>query len=394
MIKRILLAALLFLMTGSFSFAGKPGEMNVIYIDVGEGDSILVITPSGKSLLIDGGSPGKEAVIKTHLKKHGIKDRIDMVILSHPLEEHVGGLTGIIEQYDVGSIYDPGMPYSTYIYEKFLEIIMTRQDQHGATGSADEKLSDILSKKMHYEFFNPKAGDILSLDPDVELVVLGPNKLFHNTRSDPKNNSLVVKLVYNQVSFLFTGNTEADAENDLLRLGSKLNATVLKVPNHGSANSSTSRFLNLVKPRASVISCGKNNPHGHPALQTLERLRNVSSRIFRTDLNGSIEVTTDGKGYVVKPERETAEATILAQTYDTTATDQASDNRFLTEKKININTATAEQLVEIPGLGAFKAQMIIRYREKNGNYSSAEDLEKVPGINKAIIDKIREKITF
>ncbi|MDD5066559.1 MAG: helix-hairpin-helix domain-containing protein [bacterium] len=392
--KNIILFIILALLSSGPSFGGQTGELRVQFMDVGEGDAILVKTPSGKTLLIDGGNSGKEEVIRNYLNKSGIKERIDMIILSHPLEDHVGGLVGIIEDLDIGSIYDPGMPLSTYIYEKFLELIMTKQDQYGETGSSENKLSDVLAKKMHYEFFNPKAGDILSLDPDCELAVLSPRMLFHNTRSDPNNNSLVVKLVYNQVSFLFPGDVELDAEKYLITQGSKISATFLKVPNHGSPNSSSLPFINLVKPKVSVISAGKDNPYGYPSLQILERLKKAGSKIYRTDLNGSILVTSDGNRYTVEPEKATEDTFIVAQTYSVQKTNASDENQTVSEKKININSATADDLIDIPGVGAFKAQMIVRYREKNGNFKSPEDLEKVPGLNKAIVDKLKEKISF
>lgn len=392
--KRVLFTLLLILSCYPFLFAGQLGELKVAFLDVGQGDSILILSPSGKPLLIDGGNAGQEETIFKWLKKFGINDRIEIVILTHPVEDSVGGLIKVIDKYDVGNIFDPGMSFSTYLYERFLELIMTKQDELGASDAMESKLADVLAQKMHYEFYNPHAGDILSWDPDVELVVLSPNRLFHNTSSDANNNSLVIKLVYNNISFLFTGGIETEAEKYLAGQGSKINATFLKVPHHGAGTSCNPFFLNMVKPKESIIMVGANNKYGYPSSQTLERLQKIGSKIYRTDLNGTILVTTDGIKYTITPEKKTEETEIVSQIYTPTSEKEDSGNEFITEKKVNINKANVDELVSIPGLGAFKAQMIIKYRDKNGPFATLEDLEKVPGFNKTIVEKFKDKITL
>ncbi len=390
--KQILTIIIIFLMLISISYAGKRGELKVVFIDVGHGDCILVKTPSGYTVLIDGGIEGKEGKIEKELKKFNITKRINSIILTNPTSEHVGGLIGVVDFYDIGNIYDPGMPFATYIYEKFLELIMVKQDEFGSTMSADDRLTDILTRKNHYEYFNPRAGDILNWGPDVVVTVLSPYKLYHNTRSDPNNNSIVIKLVYNKVSFLFTGNVEKDAERYLTSQGSKIKATFLKVPAHGGSYSSRNFFINKVKPKVSVIMVGKNNKYGNPSVKVIERLKKIGSKLYRTDLNGTIYVTTDGLSYNVNPEKETPDAAILAQTYKAKQGVEDSGNIHVKKKLININKATASELVAIPSLGAFKAQMIIRYRNKHGQFNTIDDLLKVPGINKAVLKKIKDKI--
>lgn len=374
--------------------SGKRGELKVVFINVGQGNSHLIITPSGHKILIDGGPEGSAYAIKKILKKFGVKKRIDIIILSNPQSANVGGLTEILNSFDVGEIYDPGMPFSTFLYENFLETIMSKQDELAEIKGAEieKRLSDILAARHHFEYFNPRAGKILNWGPDVNVVVLSPRRLYHNTHSDPNNNSIVIKLKYGKISFLFAGDIEERAEMDLLALGPKLKSTIIKVPNFGSAYSSTPVFVKKVKPKFAIISVGKNNPYGYPASTVLQKYKNIGAKIYRTDLNGSIVVTTDGYSLKIKPEIETPEATILAQVYEKVQK-ETTGNEFVQTQKININSASAEQLVSLPGVGAFKAQMIVKYRNKHGNFKSINELVKVPGINKAILNKIKDKIT-
>lgn len=368
-------------------------ELKIAFINVGHGDSILIKTPSGHTVLIDGGREGQESVIKSVLKKFGITKRIETIILSNPNSEHVGGLVGIIDKYDVGRIYGSGMPFVQYNYERFMELIMKKQDQMSETGSSESRLADIMARKFHYEYFDTRAGDILNWGPDVKVTVLSPHKLYHNTRSDPNNNSIVIKLVYKKVSFLFTGNVEKDAERYLTAQGSKIKATFFKVPNHGAPYSSNTFFVNRVKPKVSIVMVGKNNKYGYPSRKVLERLKNNKSKLYRTDLNGTIIVTTDGIRYNVTPENVTSDTEVITQLYKAEKGVEDSGNIYAQKPKININTASASELVGLPGLGAFKAQMIVKYRTRRGKFNSVNDLLKVPGFNQAVINKIKDKIT-
>ncbi|MBN1897804.1 MAG: helix-hairpin-helix domain-containing protein [Spirochaetes bacterium] len=393
-IKLIIVFILFIFSSGSPVFSGKRGELKIAFLDVGQGNSQIIVTPSGYSILIDGGPKGSEPIIKKYLSRLGVTKRIDAIILSNPQIINVNGLVDIVQNYDVGFIYDPGMPFSTYVYERFLETIMTKQDQMAsAKGTEEEKrLSDILAAKHHYEYFNPRAGEVLDWGPDVEAVVMGPRKLFHNTRSDPNNNSIVVKLTYGKYDFLFTGDIEEEAEISLIAQGPKIKSKIVKVPNFGAAFSSGSIFLNKVQPEFAFISVGKKNPFGYPSAGVLQRYNDQGVKIYRTDLNGTIILTTDGNSLEIQPENETPEAKILAQVYEKKTT-ETPVNQYVKEPKMNINAATASELVSLPGIGAFKAQMIIKYRNKHGDYKSIDDLIKVPGINKAILDKIKTKIT-
>jgi|GEM_PF-955831 len=372
---------------------GKPGALKVIFLNVGGGNSEIVITPSGHTVLIDGGPPGSFTVIKDFLERYGVKKRIDEIIISNPQEFNIGGMIEVIDKYDVGEIYDPGMPFSLFLYENLLETIMTKQDAYADVkgADADKRVSDILSSKHHYEYFNVNAGKILNWGPDVEAVVLSPRRLYHNTRSDANNNSIVIKLTYGKVSFLFTGDIEKQAELDLISQGTKIRADVMSVPNFGAPYSSTIPFISGVNPKIAVISVDKNNQYGYPSVDVLSRYQKVGANVYRTDLHGTVIVTTDGYDIEVKPEKETAETMIFAMTYKKTK-EGDTGNEYVAQPKININKASAEELVSLPGLTVFKSQMIVKYRNQHGDFKSIDDLINVPGINKSIIEKLKDLI--
>ncbi len=132
--------------------------------------------------------------------------------------------------------------------------------------------------------------------------------------------------------------------------------------------------------------------YGYPAATVLKRLQNINSKLYRTDMNSTIVVTTDGTTCDVKPISETTDADLVTKTYKAEKNVDDSGNQFAKEKKININEASASELVGIPSLGAFKAQMIVKYRTRKGKFNSINDLVKVPGINQAVVDKIKDRI--
>jgi len=394
---KIIYRFFIFLVFISNLFSGVRGELKVIFLNVGQGSCQIIKTPSGNLIIIDGGTDESSGTIIKKLNEIGIKNnnRIEAIILSNPQSYNVGGFIEILDRYDIGNIYDPGMHFAVYHYESFLEKIMMIQDKLAEEKGAqsEKRLSDILSAKNHFEYFNLKAGDVLNFDPDIEAYVLSPKKLYYNTRSDPNNNSLVLKITYGKVSFLFTGDIEERAERDLLSYGTKLNSTVMKIPNFGSSYSSSKNFVKLVSPKIGILSVGKNNPYGYPSTDVLLTYKNLGVKIYRTDLTGTIEITTDGLNLRVKPEIETEEATIIAQFYEKLA-EEENPQQYIKTVKLNINKATADELLNLPELGPVKAQMIIKYRNTYGNFNSIDDLLKVPGINKFILEQIKDKITI
>ena len=262
----------------------NPGrsQLTVTFLNVGQGDSILITTPKKKAILIDGGTYPREwssfnagkYVVVPYLKKQGIK-KLDMVIATHPDLDHIGGLLAVLGYFHIDLFLDSGTISTTQTYEDLLKLI--------------EK------KKLKYKIAQQEE---LQLEPQLTLQILSP--ISQNFIDDPNNNSIVIKLKYGNISFLLTGDITETAENLYVeQYGKKLKSTILKVPHHGSNSSSSELFLSYVQPETAIISVGKNNPFGHPAKNILERFQNMNIDIYRTDISGHITITTNGEKYKV-----------------------------------------------------------------------------------------------
>ncbi len=258
----------------------KPCFLKVIFFDVGQGDSALILFPRGGNILIDGGERGQgKRVILPYLRKKGIR-RLDTVILTHAHSDHVGGLIEILRNLQVGLVIDSGYPHTTDLYIEFLELV-------------EEK--NIPYRMVH-------RGQELTGYTDAEIKFLNPPHPFYEGRgSDINNSSVVVKLAYGEVQFLFCADIEEEIEKSLLNFyGSVLKSSVLKVPHHGSKTSSSWEFIKEVNPEVAIISAGRGNRFGHPDSMTLMKYKRVGSEIYRTDVNGAIIISTDGRKYKLK----------------------------------------------------------------------------------------------
>lgn len=240
---------------------------SVHFIDVGQGDSALVIC-DGKTMLIDGGKPHASSIIYTYLKKLGI-EYLDYIVASHADDDHIGGLSAPLSKMKVGSVLAPETEANTSSYTSF----KTKAAEQGLT------------------IRHPKPGDTLTLGSS-KTTFLGP---ITESGSDRNNGSIVMKVVYGETSFLFTGDAEREEEQQILSTGCDLSTTVLKVGHHGSRNSTTYPFLREVMPKYAVISVGKDNSYGHPTEDTLSRLRDADVKVYRTDIQGDIIAVSDGK---------------------------------------------------------------------------------------------------
>ncbi len=249
--------------------SASSGNLKVHFIDVGQADSILVQLPSGQNILIDGGNNDDGTLVVNYLKQQGVK-RLDHVIRIHPHEDHIGGLDVTIRNFEVGKVYLPKVAHATKTFEDLLLAI----------------------KGKGLKVTQAKAGVKLDVGPGIEAVMLAPNS---SSYEDLNNYSAVLKLTYGDTSFLFTGDAEAESENEMLAAGYNLRADVLKVGHHGSSSSTTPAFLKAVLPKYAVISVGKDNEYGHPHSETLAKLSEAGVQVFRTDLQGTIVVTSDGR---------------------------------------------------------------------------------------------------
>jgi len=257
--------------------------LKVWFLDVGQGDGAVLITPQKKVVLIDAG-PGEtsldnfdagEEVVIPFLHSLGVK-KIDYVVASHAHLDHIGGLISVFREFKIGVVYDSGFNYPSYTYERFLKVIK--------------------AKKIKYKII--KRGDKLKWDKYLKIDVLSPPPKLFRGGSDCNDNSIVLKIKYNNISILFTGDAERRAELKMIsKYKNRLEATVLKVGHHGSYTSTVDKFLYYVLPEVAVISCGRNNRFGHPHKSVLRRLQKYGVKIYRTDLMGNIFFKTDGKKY-------------------------------------------------------------------------------------------------
>ncbi|MCD6312047.1 MAG: MBL fold metallo-hydrolase [Elusimicrobia bacterium] len=260
--------------------------LTITVIDVGQGDCSLIQLPNGKTVLVDAGSGGigwnpfdaGSTIVVPFLKKMGVK-YIDYIIMTHAHSDHIGGVRPVVKKFDVGTLVDSGFPASEEDYELIMEI-------------AEKK--DIKLLEVH-------AGDVLNWDRDCKIKVLSPPRKYIMGGGSPTNeNSVVFKLTYKDISFIFTGDAEKQAGKKIVRaFKDELLCTFLKVSHHGSKNSLTYNwFLDWAQPIVSIICVGQNT-WGHPNRGTLKKLDSYGSLVYRTDRDGTIKIVTDGKTYKI-----------------------------------------------------------------------------------------------
>lgn len=259
----------------------REGSLSVLFFDVGQGDAALVRFPNGRTMLIDGGERKAgfdcgERVICPYLRRAGIR-HLDVMVLTHADNDHVGGLPAVLEEFPVELVLDSGARHLSLTYLRFLELA------HGPGVTYREA----------------RAGDRLEICPQVDVTVLHPTREFVTEEGDApfglNNASVVLRVQYGSIIFLLTGDIEEEAEEVLLRYGRELNSTVLKVPHHGSKTSSTMSFLLAVRPRLAVTSVGRWNRFGHPHQEVLQRYQQLDVVLSRTDIDGAVVVETDGR---------------------------------------------------------------------------------------------------
>lgn len=283
--KHLFIFILVFLFTLTFLFLNtfdntkkafnKPYPIiKVHFIDVGQGDSIL-IQVNNKNTLIDAGDPEHCESLVSYLKKLNIKT-VDYLIATHPHDDHIGGMYDILTNFNVKSFYAPKVSATTDSFKYMVYAL----------------------KKKNLKITPLFNGISLSMGKDVKTEFLAPNSYHYSKVNDY---SAVLKLTYKNVSFLFCGDAENLSELEMLHNNkSKLKSNVLKVGHHGSKTSTCDSFLKAVAPNISVISCGKRNKFNHPDMETIKKLKNANCVIFRTDLDGTIVLLSDGYKIIKK----------------------------------------------------------------------------------------------
>ena len=244
----------------------SANELIAHYLDVGQGDA-EILQCGNQTMLIDAGTNESTNTLIQDIKTLGIT-RFDIVIATHPHEDHIGGMDAVIKQFDIGTVYMPDVTTTTVTFSDFLKALQNKN------------ITPI----------HPTPGPVFNLGK-AQCTVLAPNSA---TYTDLNNYSMVIKVVFGSNSFLFTGDAQTPSETEILATNYNLKADVLKVGHHGSDTATSPSFLAAVKPKYAVIEVGTGNDYGHPHTVTLQKLAAAGVTVYRTDLNGTITITSDG----------------------------------------------------------------------------------------------------
>jgi competence protein ComEC len=276
-----------------------PHDLEISYLDIGQGDATFIRAPNGNSILIDGGPPSGEVSTKISEIVNVFDKQIDVIIATHADADHIGGLASVLQNYSTSLFLDPHFASATGIYKKLFEIVQ------------EKNIPRLTARK----------GINILLDDDVVLKILYPNNLFpsylieqcelekkqkrkgrkkceKNIFLDTNQTSVVARLEYKNKSFLFTGDAPVDVEKFLIDTKTKLTSDILKVGHHGSKTSTSEEFVKEVNPSLAIISVGKENRYGHPHKETLEHLKGI--KILRTDELGAITIGSSGQDLILE----------------------------------------------------------------------------------------------
>ena len=268
-----------------WGYAIRARDLEVVFLDVGQGDGAFIRFPNGRTMVVDAGSRSRRfdsgaSVLLPFLRDRGVR-RIDVVIASHPHNDHVGGLVALLEKLQVSHYVDSGQAYESWTATRLHTLI----------------------RKRNVSYHRVAAGDSLVGLGGVGGLVLHPTPAFvsEEGRSPQSlnNGSVVFRLDYGETSLLFTGDIEAETDSFVNAWETRLAADILKVPHHGSPTSSGANFVRLVGPDLSIVSVGGFNKFGHPSASVLNRLESDGSRVIRTDESGAVIIRSDGSTFTV-----------------------------------------------------------------------------------------------
>lgn len=311
-------------------------ELAVHYIDVGQADATLFEFASEDeeyTILYDTGDWTSTDVVD-YLADKEIQE-LDLVIASHPDADHIGQLDKVLEQFEVGEVWMSGNTTSSDVFIRSLEAI----------------------QKYEVGYYEPRAGEQFDIGP-LSMEILHPSVLTGDTNAD----SISMFVSYGEIDFLFTGDAGKKQEMEIVNSGMNIDAEILSLGHHGSDTSSAPAFIDEVSPEVAIYSAGESNSYGHPHASVVSLIQEKGIELYGTDQNGTIIVRTDGESYRIE--------TIT----DGNKTQKGTDNSVA--GKINLNTASYEELLEIAHIGPERAEEIISLRP----LEKIEDLQKVNGI--------------
>lgn len=250
------------------SFINSNDKMSIHYIDVNQGDATL-IQVNTKNILIDSGPESSKKNLLAYLNSINL-DKLDYVVATHPHEDHIGNMQHIIKEYDILSFYAPKITSNTKTFEEMIDSIKSK----------DLKINII-----------KEGTSSIDLGPNTSITVFSPSKYEYDNLN---NYSPIIKIEYKNTSFLFTGDAEEEVENTVLQNNFPISSDVLKVGHHGSSTSTSTSFLSAVNPSISIISVGEDNNYNHPNNETIKKLQQNKSIIYRTDIDGNIVLISNG----------------------------------------------------------------------------------------------------
>lgn len=246
-------------------------EVKIEFLDIGQGDASLIYTKD-EVIMIDTGDVDERDRLEKLLKERNIST-IDKLIITHPHADHIGGAYVVFKNVNVKEVYDNGDATTSKTYQTYLKNI----------------------KQKNIAYHQLKAGDTVDFGDGVSFKVFSPTEKMIKNDDDLNNNSIVGQLRYKDFTMLFTGDSERDAEQNMVKsYGNELQSDVLKSPHHGSRTSSSDDYLKTVKAKDVIISLAADNEYGHPHKQTLDRYKKYNMNVYRTDQDGTITITTDG----------------------------------------------------------------------------------------------------
>ena len=295
--------------TGTTPSDGQDAAFQMHFIDVGQALSVLVEC-DGQFMLYDGGNVDDGSLVVSYLQSQGV-EQLEYVFCSHAHEDHVGGLAAALAYFPAYHVYSPVTEASTKCFKDFVKY----------------------TQQQNLQVEVPAVGTQWALG-SATVTLLGPVTQY----SETNNTSLVLRIDYGNTSFLLTGDMENTAETDLVNSGANLKADVLQVGHHGSSTSTGYLFLNAVLPEMGVISCGTGNKYGHPHEETLSILRDAKVDVYRTDLQGTITIGSDGQNFTVGTERFVPDSQLNPTDPSSSSTAQQAYIGNVNSKKFHLPT--------------------------------------------------------
>ncbi|MCM3619644.1 MBL fold metallo-hydrolase [Sutcliffiella horikoshii] len=350
---------------------GPLEPLIVHYIDVGQANSVLFeYSNEGEQyyILYDTGDFNSNNVVN-YLNTQNVS-HLDIVIVSHPHADHIGQLDKILEKYEVSEVWMSGDTATSQVFQRAITAI----DNSGA------------------DYHEPRSGEEYDIGP-LELLVINPT----NINGDLNNGSVSMKVTYGDIKFIFTGDSEAKREREMLNRGFDLSANILQLGHHGSETSTVQEFLKAVNPEVGIYSSGSGNQYNHPSESVISRVLDYGTEVYGTDVHGTIVVETDGSAYQIKTNKDGTISPPSTGSGNTTETEEPKETSVEEPKEespplssagcVDINHASIEEVQEIIHIGPARAEDLIELRP----YISIEGLTKIKGIGPARIKDMQEQ---